>query len=117
MRTTRPLRSALAALALAGLVGLPATACSGAPDPGPVFDNEGGADVACMKHQPEAPGGRYTDPAQRDTAEVLTLMRYYTAHGAKAYCDGAPAGDADRQWGRAYLDLGGTPAKIATLPP
>lgn len=92
------------------------TAGCGGPDPGPVFDNEGGRlDLACMAHQPAAPGARYTDPVLRETGTNLALLRYYTAHGAKPYCDGAPAGEVDRAWGQAYVDLGGTAVKVPTV--
>lgn len=87
--------------------------CSSPPDPGPVFDDEGRQDVACMAHQPEEPGARYTDREMRDSAEVLTMLRYYTANGTKPYCDGAPATETDRAWARTYLELGGTPEKVS----
>ncbi|MGQ0576555.1 MAG: hypothetical protein ACT4RN_20475 [Pseudonocardia sp.] len=86
-----------------------------AADPGPVFDNEGGREVGCMIHQAEEPGARYTDPAQRDTTTNFALLRYYTANGAKPYCDGAPAGDTDRAWAQVYVDLGGTAAKVPSV--
>jgi hypothetical protein len=104
---SRLVTSAVLLLALSG--------CSSAPDPGPVFDDEGGPEVSCMAHQPQEPGARYTEPAMRDTAEVLAVMRYYTAHGAKPFCDGAPATEADRAWGRFYLEMGGTPEKVSTV--
>jgi len=49
-----------------------------------MFDNQGGRTVACMVHQPVAPGSRYTDPQRRDTAQVLTLLHYYTVKRAQA---------------------------------
>lgn len=85
-----------------------------AADPGPTFDNEGGREISCMTHQPAEPGPRYTDPAQRETAANLALLRYYTANGAKPYCDNAPAGEADRAWAQVYVELGGTAAKVPT---
>lgn len=97
------------------LAALAAAGCSSAPDPGPVFDNEGGQAVSCMVHQAETPGARYTDAAMRNTGEVLDVMRYYTAHGAKPYCDGAPATEADRAWARFYLDMSGTQEKVPTV--
>lgn len=99
----------MAGLALAALAG-----CS-APDPGPVFDDEGGRAVACLTHQTEEPGARYTDREERNSGEVFAMMRYYTAHGARPFCDGAPADEADRAWARTYLDLGGTPDKVAAV--
>lgn len=93
----------------------PAAACSSAPEPGPVFDNEGGAEVSCMAHQTEEPGARYSDEELRDTAEVLALMRYYTANGAKPFCDGAPPTAADTAWARLYVDFGGASEKVSSV--
>jgi len=90
--------------------------CSSEPDPGPAFNNEGGRpDLSCMVHQAEAPGARYTDPALRETSSNLALLRYYTAYGAKPYCDNAAATEADRAWAQVYVDLGGTAAKVPTI--
>ncbi|MGH3983531.1 MAG: hypothetical protein ACRDST_12830 [Pseudonocardiaceae bacterium] len=50
---------------------LMAIAGCGSDDGGPLFNAEGGRDIACMTHQPEPPGSRYTDPERRDTGEVL----------------------------------------------
>lgn len=103
-------------LVLAGAGAL--TGCSGEPDLGPLFDNEGGQEVACMVHQTARPGLRYTDKATREqlatTAELLPVMRYYTANGAKPYCDDEPATDDDKAWGQVYVDLGGTAEKAAS---
>ncbi|MGI9004133.1 MAG: hypothetical protein ACR2GH_21215, partial [Pseudonocardia sp.] len=93
----------------------PAGACSSTADPGPVFNNEGGIEVTCMVHQTEGPGARYTDEQMRDTAEVLTLMRYYTANGAKPFCDGAPATAADTAWAQLYVDFGGSTEKVSSV--
>lgn len=105
-------------IATAGLL-LALAGCSSGPEGGPVFDNEGGAEVTCMAHQPDEPGTRYTDKATRDelknTGEILAVMKYYTSNGAKPYCDNQPASDVDRAWGQLYDDLGGTPEKIPTL--
>ncbi|MCX6464197.1 MAG: hypothetical protein NTW05_11490 [Pseudonocardiales bacterium] len=104
----RHLTAVAVAVALAELAG-----CSSQPDLGPVFNDEASADLRCLAHQEGEPGARYTDPAVRETGTVLALMRYYTAHGTKPFCDGAPAGDADRAWARAYLELGGTTERLA----
>lgn len=90
-------------------------ACSSAPDPGPVFNNEGGAEVSCLVHQTGTPGARYTDREMRDTGEVLALMKYYTGNGAKPFCDGAAADESDRAWARVYVDLGGTEEKVPSV--
>jgi hypothetical protein len=111
---------------LPSVVGLTlfAVACSGGPasggaaeDPGPVFDSEGGRTVACMVHQPAPPGSRYTDPQRRDSAQVLTLLHYYTVNGSKPYCDGQPPSAADRRWAQLYVDLGADPAGVHRLLP
>jgi hypothetical protein len=105
-------RIVVSGVVLAALAG---GGCSSAPDPGPVFDDEGGRPVSCMVHQAEEPGARYTDPALRKTPTNLALLRYYTAHGAKPYCDGAPATAADRAWAQVYVELVGTAEKVPTV--
>ncbi|GAB3718269.1 hypothetical protein GCM10027598_29850 [Amycolatopsis oliviviridis] len=92
-------------------------ACSGSsPDPGPRFDDETAngvvTELTCMKHQPRAPGPRYTDDNIRRTDETLALLRYYTANGAKPYCDGNELTEIDRQWIDVYLGLGADEAKV-----
>jgi hypothetical protein len=99
---------------------LGAVACAEpAPEPGPRFDDEttGGVvrELTCMKHQPQPPGARYTDGAQRRTGETLALLRYYTANGAKPYCDGNGPTDIDRQWAGIYVRLGADRKNVATL--
>ncbi|MFI6302052.1 hypothetical protein ACIBCH_09290 [Amycolatopsis thailandensis] len=92
-------------------------ACSAtAPDTGPRFDDETtdgvAAELTCMKHQPRAPGPRYTDDSIRRTDETLALLRYYTANGAKPYCDGNDVTDVDRQWIDVYVALGADAEKV-----
>jgi hypothetical protein len=70
---------------------------------GAMFDNEGGQLISCMRHQPEPPGSRYTDMEHRNTAELLAVLRYYTAHGTKPYCDAAPATATDQAWAELYV--------------
>lgn len=84
-------------------------------DGGPVFNAEGGRDVPCMTHQTEPPGNRYTDPELRNTGEVLRVLRYYTAHGAKGYCDRAGPTEADRTWAEFYVDQGADSSRVAPL--
>jgi hypothetical protein len=107
-------RTVLTAL-LCGVV----AACGADPDPGPRFDDEttNGAvrDLTCMKHQPQPPGARYTDDPARRTAETLGLLRYYTANGAKPYCDGQGPTDVDRQWVDVYVNLGADRKNVAAL--
>jgi hypothetical protein len=92
---------------------LAATGC--ADDGGPVFDNEGGRELSCMRHQPEPPGSRYTDPERRNTAELLAVLRYYTAYGSKPYCDGAPPTDTDHAWAELYVQQGADRSHVAPL--
>ncbi|GAA2546020.1 hypothetical protein [Pseudonocardia hydrocarbonoxydans] len=96
-------------LAVAVLAG-----CSSGPELGPVFDDEAGANVSCLVHQTGEPGAFYTEAETRETGRVLALMRYYTQFGALPFCDGAPAGDADRAWAQVYLDLGGPAENVPT---
>lgn len=99
---------------LVGLVGaLGLVAGCSAPDP--VFDNEGDQDVSCMTHQAEPPGERYTDPEQRDMVEVLTVLKYYTAHGSKPYCSGDGPTEADVAWGEFYVEVTGSSEQVPTV--
>ncbi len=94
-------------------------ACStgaAAEDPGPLFDSEGGRTVACMAHQPAPPGSRY-DPQRQDTAQVLTVLHYYTVNGSKPYCDGKPPSTVDRRWAQLYVALGADPTAVRRLLP
>lgn len=102
-------------LAPAVLVAAVLAGCSSGPDLGPVFDDEAGAAVTCLVHQSGEPGARYTEVETRDTAQVLAMMKYYTQFGALPFCDGGPAGYADRAWAQAYVDLGGAAGKIPTV--
>lgn len=97
-----------------------AVACSpAAPDPGPRFDDESASgaehELTCMKHQPRAPGTRYTDDTARDTGETLALLRYYTANGTKPYCDGRGPTEIDRRWAGIYVRLGADRKHVAAL--
>jgi len=106
MRTTVTLCGLLLAL----------TACTArAAEPGPVFDNEANADVSCLKHQASAPGARYSDEGERRSDEVLPLLRYYTAHGRKQFCDGQGASQNDKAWAQLYVRLGADRANVSTL--
>ncbi|WP_394619942.1 hypothetical protein JNUCC0626_12810 [Lentzea sp. JNUCC 0626] len=91
------------------------TACSSPPDPGPVFDNENGTELTCLRHQPQPPGPRYTDESMRSTGETLSLLRYYTAHGRKPFCDSQKPTDTDKQWAQLYVTLGADRANVTTL--
>ncbi len=101
------------ALAVLALMVLATAGCT--DDGGPRFDAEGGRDVSCMTHQVEPPGSRYTDPERRNTAEVLTVLRYYSAHGRKPYCDGTGPTEVDRAWVEFYLSQGADRSRVAPL--
>ena len=105
-----PIRRLLPALAL---VLLATAGC--ADDGGPVFNNEGNQPISCMQHQSEPPGSRYTNTEQRDTAELLAVLRYYTAHGTKPYCDNNPPTDTDRAWAELYVQQGADRTNIAPI--
>ncbi|MFD1146036.1 hypothetical protein [Saccharothrix hoggarensis] len=90
-------------------------ACSAEPDPGPLFDNEGARDITCLTHQANPPGVRYDDEKLRRTDEVMPLLRYYTAHGRKPFCDAEPATEIDRAWVQLYVSLGAGGANVADL--
>lgn len=87
----------------------------GSDDGGPRFNAEGGGDIACMTHQAEPPGSRYIDLARRNTGEVFQVLRYYTAHGLKGYCDKAGPNAADRAWAEFYLAQGTDRTYVAPL--
>ncbi len=36
----------------------------------------------------------------------MSLLRYYTSHGTKAYCDGKEPSAADTGWRELYLKMG-----------
>ncbi|MCA1604590.1 MAG: hypothetical protein LC775_03725 [Acidobacteria bacterium] len=86
-----------------------------AEEAGPLFADAGGREISCMQHQLEPPGSRYTDPERINTAELLTVLRYYTAHGTKGYCDGTGPTDADRAWARLYVEQGADRSNVAPL--
>jgi hypothetical protein len=90
-------------------------ATGGCADDGPVFNDEGGQQISCLQHQPEPPGSRYTDAEHRNTAELLTVLRYYTAHGTKPFCDAAPPTGADQAWAELYVQQGADRANVAPI--
>ncbi len=103
------------AVVATGLLLILAGCGSSPPGPGPLFDNEGGAALTCMKHQPASPGARYVDPALRNTGEIFTMLRYYTANGNKPYCDRNPATGIDKKWAQLYLAQGATRSNVAPI--
>ena len=88
------------------LAALAVAACSAEPAVTAQFDDEQQSDISCMKHQEQAPGEEYFDEGNWDTVVSLSLLRYYTSNGAKPYCDGKTATDADQGWRRLYVQMG-----------
>ncbi|WP_433888475.1 hypothetical protein [Streptomyces sp. CA-111067] len=93
-----PAAAMLAALALGGC------AHSGG---GALNAQDATATPACRVHQNQQPSERYTAGARSDPRSVLELMRYYTANGGKAFCDGKPPTRTDQRWTDLYARLGG----------
>lgn len=96
---------AFAALAAAG--------CSSTAAPGALFDDEQQADISCMRHQEQQPGEEYLNEDNWDTNVSLPILRYYTSHGRKPYCDGASATDADQGWRKLYVQMGADENNLA----
>jgi hypothetical protein len=82
------------------------------PDGGAFNETAWNAGSNCLSHQKTSPGSKYTSGAEADTGKVLRMMRYYTAHGDKAFCDGKPANSNDQAWAQLFTDLGGDPGKV-----
>lgn len=110
MKPSLPTRAAAVAVVLL------AVGCGAdQPDPGPRFNDEAQQDITCMTHQTAPPGLRYTDTDLRRTDETLLVLKYYTAHANKSYCDGAGPTDTDKSWAALYVDLGADRTNVATL--
>ncbi|MEV8099865.1 hypothetical protein [Kitasatospora sp. NPDC085879] len=78
------------------------------------FDAQTGTpSPSCLQHQSTLPGTRYTGGDESDPTAVLQMMRFYTANGTKAFCDGRPPTDADRRWTELYTQLGGDAQHVA----
>ncbi|RKE23648.1 hypothetical protein [Streptomyces sp. TLI_171] len=71
----------------------------------------------CLQHQEQQPGSRYTGGEKSDPTAVLEMMRFYTANGTKAYCDGRAPTAVDRRWTDLYTGLGGDAGHVAAPPP
>ncbi|QKW23173.1 hypothetical protein HUT16_32475 [Kitasatospora sp. NA04385] len=105
-RRTRPFL--LLALTAALLTG-----CSSGTQNGSFDAQPGTPSPTCLQHQGQEPGSRYTGGEKSDPTAVLEMMRFYTANGTKAYCDGKPPTDTDLRWTRLYTDLGGGAGHVA----
>ncbi|MFE9249616.1 hypothetical protein [Streptomyces sp. NPDC007088] len=94
----------LSALAMAG--------CSAPSDDGRFDAQSASPSPTCRVHQKTEPGRRYTGGPRADTGAVLEMMRYYTAHGTKRFCDGRGPTATDREWTDLYARLGGERAHV-----
>lgn len=82
------------------------TACTSQSGATAQFDDEQQGDIACMRHQDQTPGEEYFDEGNWDTVVSLSILRYYTTNGAKPYCDGKAATEADQGWRKLYVQMG-----------
>lgn len=75
------------------------------------------SDGACQEHQLERPGVDYTGGEDGDTAQIFTLLKYWTANGDKPYCDGEPPSEIDEEWAELVAQLqDGEPAPQTPVP-
>ncbi|MFE6747325.1 hypothetical protein ACFVGM_15825 [Kitasatospora purpeofusca] len=110
MTTRRALLLCLIVLAAA-----PLTACG--TEPKGSFDAQPGTpSPSCIQHQSQDPGTEYTGREKSDPRAVLEMMRFYTANGTRAYCDGRPPTDTDRRWTELYAELGGDAGRVSPPP-
>ncbi|MEV0847260.1 hypothetical protein AB0J21_15570 [Streptomyces sp. NPDC049954] len=105
-------RSALFPGVLVLLSALTVAGCSASSGDGRFDAQSASPSPTCRVHQKAEPGRRYTGGSQADTGAVLEMMRYYTAHGTKRFCDGRGPTDTDRDWTDLYARLGGKKARV-----
>ncbi len=91
---------------------LSTAACGSASHEGSFDAQPSTASPTCLAHQTATPGKRYTGGEDSDPMSVLELMRFYTANGTKAYCDGGPPTATDKRWTTLYVTLGGDPGRL-----
>jgi hypothetical protein len=94
--------SALAAILLAVTTGI--FGCGGT-NTGAFQD--AGEQPNCQVHQRASPSRDYTGGENADTQAILTMMRYFTAHGEQPYCDGRSPSPLDKAWSDLYVRLSG----------
>ncbi|MEV4613176.1 hypothetical protein AB0K43_11320 [Kitasatospora sp. NPDC049258] len=95
------------------LLAAPLLAACGAEPDGSFDARPGTPSPTCIQHQSQDPGAKYTGGEKSDPRSVLEMMRFYTANGTKAYCDGKPPTATDRRWTELYATLGGDPRHVA----
>ncbi len=109
--TASPVRRSAFLICLALLAASLLAACGGEPDGS--FDAQPGTpSPSCIQHQSQDPGTKYTSGETSDPRSVLEMMRFYTANGTKAFCDGEPPTDTDRHWTDLYAKLGGDASHV-----
>ncbi|GAA2744276.1 hypothetical protein [Kitasatospora cinereorecta] len=109
--TARPVGRSAVRCVLALVAAPLLAACGGAPSGS--FDAQPGTpSPSCLQHQRQAPGIKYTGGEKSDPRAVLEMMRFYTANGTKAFCDGKPPTDTDRRWTELYAALGGDASHV-----
>ncbi len=104
--------SVLSLLAAALLSG-----CGGSAADGVLNTQSDTPSPTCLVHQSGDPAARYTAGEHADTLSMLELMRYYTANGTKAFCDGKPPTGTDLRWLALYTRLGGDRKNVPAAPP
>ena len=100
----RAVRACVLALAVAAMAGC--TAIVGQQD-GATFVLPDTETVECQEHQEREPSSAYAGDENSDTVAMLDLLRYWTAHGDKPYCDGEPPTEIDLMWAQTVERLRG----------
>lgn len=75
------------------------------------FDDQAGT-LTCLRHQSHTPAAEYQGG---NTGRTLSVLRYYTANGAKPYCDGKSATATDRRWAELYVRMGADRTHVAPI--
>lgn len=111
MKTTL---ATLATLSGCALLAATLSGCSsGASASGVATGFQTAGPAGCMQHQKHQPTTADTGD-QMDTAHRLTVLKYYTARGDGAFCDGKGATASDLAWMRFYVAEGADPSHVST---
>jgi uncharacterized lipoprotein YmbA len=103
-------------VALAGTALLASLTACGGTERGQFVTGTAAYPVSCLQHQKQAPDAAYTDETRADTAQILTMLKYYTANRTvQKYCDGKVATALDKRWAQAYVNLGAEPQNVAHI--
>jgi hypothetical protein len=90
-------------------------ASAGAPSAGTFNQAAMNVSANCQQHQASQPSSTYTAGTNANTGKVLRMLRYYTAFGNTAFCDGKAPSAADVAWARLYVDLGADQKNVAKI--